>query len=229
MFGNDYITKMISSFAAVVAQLMGFKKEMKHEEVFKLVNDTLEKYYRLNSKLLQSLTNDDLLALMHSNGILDNEKTLTIAYLLKAEGESFDAQGSTDESYKRYLTSLILYLAAADNEANARIINYHSQIEDLWEKLRAYELPVKYGIEMFGYFVIEGQYASAENLLYELAESNSVIENETTNTTLLQIHTMGMQFYEKLLQKENALLIQGGLPHDEVIEGFTQFKQLCGL
>ena len=71
MFGNDYIMKMISSFTAVVAQLLGLKKDMNHEQVFIVVNDTLEKFYRLNSKLLQSLTNEDLLALMHSNGILD--------------------------------------------------------------------------------------------------------------------------------------------------------------
>jgi len=218
--------KMISSFTAVVAQLLGLKKDMNHEQVFIVVNDTLEKFYRLNSKLLQSLTNEDLLALMHSNGILDNEKALTIAYLLKAEGESYEALGSTDDSYKRYLTSLILYLAAADNEANARFINFHSQIEDLLEKLHAYELPVDCKLEIFAYFSIEGQYAAAENLLFELAESRSDADQPTHFTN--KISTIGLKFYNQLLQKDNALLIQGGLPRDEVEEGFAQFKQMIG-
>src|SRR5665647_2369622 len=112
MFERDYIMRMLTSFTAVVAQLMGLKKELKNEQVFVVVNETLEKYFRMNSKMIQSLTDQNLLDMISNNGELDNEKAITIAYLLKAEGESHEAIGNINESYKRYLTSLTLYLAA---------------------------------------------------------------------------------------------------------------------
>jgi tetratricopeptide (TPR) repeat protein len=221
MFERDYIMRMITSFTAVVARLMGLRKEMKHEEVFVVVNETLEKYFRMNSKMIQALSDMDLLNLLKNNDELDNEKAITIAYLLKAEGESYEAIGSNDESYKRYLTSLTLYLAAVENDAYVDVINFHFEIDDLLERLQIYELPTLYKQQLFDYFIKTEQYDSAENMLFELIEGDPTSGNEAS----LDISKKGLRFYEHLLLMEDAELLAGGLPRNEVVEGLAQFKQ----
>jgi tetratricopeptide (TPR) repeat protein len=221
MFERDYIMRMITSFAAVMGQLMGLKKAMKNDEVFVVVNETLEKFFRLNSKMIQSLTDRDLLNMLSNNEELDNEKAITIAYLLKAEGESYEAIGSIDESYKRYLTALTLYLAAAENDAYVDVINFHFEIDELLERLHIYELPVEYNIQLFDYFNKTEQYDAAEDKLFELIE----LHQTTQNTALPDMSQKGLKFYKKLLQMDDAELLAGGLPRNEVIEGLEQFKQ----
>jgi tetratricopeptide (TPR) repeat protein len=200
---------------------MGLKNEMKHDEVFVVVNETLEKYFRLNSKMIQSLTDRDLLKMLSNNEELDNEKAITIAYLLKSEGESYEAIGSLDESYKRYLMALTLYLAAVENDAYVDVINFHFEIDELLERLHIYELPVEYKIQLFDYFNKTEQYDAAEDKLFELIELHPTNEN----SVLPDMSQKGLKFYKKLLQMDDAELIAGGLPRNEVIEGLEQFKQ----
>jgi tetratricopeptide (TPR) repeat protein len=221
MFERDYIMRMLTSFTAVVAQLMGLKKEMKHEQVFVVVNETLEKYFRLNSKMIQSLSDRDLLNLLKVNEELDNEKAITIAYLLKAEGESYQAIGSVGESYKRYLMALTLYLAAVQNDAYVDVINFHLEIDDLLEKLQIYELPMHYKLQLFDYFYKVDRYDAAEDILFELIEDNHALESPS----MIQASQKGLRFYNQLLQKEDFELIAGGLPRNEVKDGLEQFKQ----
>jgi hypothetical protein len=221
MFERDYIMRMLTSFTAVVARLMGLRKEMDNEQVFVVVNETLEKYFRLNSKMIQALTDRDLLNMLSNNEELDNEKAITIAYLLKAEGESYEAIGSTNESYKRYLTALTLYLAAVQNDAYVDIINFHFEIDDLLARLHSYELPASYKLQLFDYYNKTGQFDAAENKLFELIESDQTPENSAGP----EISQKGIKFYKKLLQMDDAELIAGGLPRNEVIDGLEQFKQ----
>jgi tetratricopeptide (TPR) repeat protein len=221
MFERDYIMRMLTSFTAVVGQLMGLKKEMKHEQVFVVVNETLEKYFRLNSKMIQSLSDRDLINLLKVNDELDNEKAITIAYLLKAEGESYEAIGSIDDSYKRYLMALTLYLSAVQNDAYVDAINFHFEIDDLLERLRIYELPYSYKLQLFDYFNKVERYDAAENILFELIESG-INPNDPIS---VQISQKGLRFYNRLLQKEDFELIAGGLPRNEVADGLVQFKQ----
>jgi hypothetical protein len=221
MFERDYIMRMLTSFTAVVARLMGLRKEMDNEQVFVVVNETLEKYFRLNSKMIQALTDRDLLNMLSNNEELDNEKAITIAYLLKAEGESYEAIGSTNESYKRYLTALTLYIAAVQNDAYVDIINFHFEIDDLVARLQSYELPESYKLQLFDYYNKTEQFDAAENKLFELIESEQTSENSAT----LEISQKGIKFYKNLLQMDDAELIAGGLPRNEVIDGLEQFKQ----
>jgi hypothetical protein len=220
MFERDYLMRMLTSFTAVVARLMGLKKEMKNDQVFVVVNETLEKYFRMNSKMIQALSDQNLLDLISNNEELDNEKAITIAYLLKAEGESYEAIGNINESYKRYLTSLTLYLAAVQNDGFMDGINLDLEIEELLGHLQGYELPAQYNLKLFDYFNKTEQYDAAENKLFELIESESTAENKLP----LDISQKGLKFYKKLLLLHDAELIAGGLPRNEVIEGLEQFK-----
>jgi tetratricopeptide (TPR) repeat protein len=225
MFERDYIMRMLTSFTAVVARLMGLQKELKHEQVFVVVNETLEKYYRLNSKMLQALTDRNLLELLSSNGELDNEKAITIAYLLKSEGESYEALGSTDESFKRYLTALTLYMAAVQNDAVLDEIDLQREIDDLLLRLQSYQLPATNILQLFDYYNKTEQYDAAENKLFELIEAEPIYEN----SVVLDISLKGVKFYKKLLQLDDAELINGGLPRSEVLDGLEQFKQKASI
>jgi tetratricopeptide (TPR) repeat protein len=222
MFQRDYLMRMLTQFTAVVAQLMGLKKEMKHDQVFVVINETLEKYFRLNSKLIQSLSDSDLLTMFKSGEILDNDKAITVAYLLKTEGESYEALGSTDESCKRYLTALTLFTAAVENDAHLGYINFHVEIDDLLDRLRTYELPVDSKLALFDYFIKVERFDAAENVLFELAAPPTNLDPLAAE----DLSRKGIQFYNQLLQKDDPQLLAGGLPRLEVEEGLTQFKQL---
>ena len=75
-------------------------------------------------------------------GVLNLEKALIIATLLKAEGDIYEDQGNPDESYASYLKSLNLFLEIVLRDDHLHDLRVSPEVEELLGKLEAYELPL---------------------------------------------------------------------------------------
>ena len=76
-------------------------------------------------------------------GILNIEKALLIATLLKAEGDIYEDQGHPDAAYESYLKALDLFLEIVLRDDHLQDLRVSPEVAYLLGKLEAYELPLE--------------------------------------------------------------------------------------
>ena len=215
MVNKDYILRMAEKFGRALAIILHLRQYNKHEEALIYADDLLLQMTGLTSSFINSVSDEMLIQAISPLGMLNVDKCLWIAVLLKAEGEIYEEMGNDNESYYRYLKSLGLYLLALSREATMQDATFFSDIEELLNKLEDYELPLSMKEKLFPYYEHIGKYDKAENVLFE------VLEVDTANTALFE---RGLAFYKRLRTKNDADLLLGNLSRDEVEEGLAQFE-----
>ena len=93
------------------------------------------------SGFLHAISEETLLAMLTLLGVLNVEKALLVATLLKTEGDIYENQGSPEAAYESYLKSLNLFLEILLCDDNLHDLRVSTEVEDLLGKLEAYELP----------------------------------------------------------------------------------------
>jgi hypothetical protein len=130
-----------------------------------------------------------------------------LAVLLKEEGDNLLALGNETLATTCFAKALSLFLEIPDQ---------HEKIQDLTLRLKEQVLPDRILHKLFCHYEMKQQYANAENILFELAESRG--------TSLLQ---EGREFYARLKEKSREDLRKGNLPMEELDSGWLEFEQLC--
>jgi hypothetical protein len=162
---------------------------------------------------VHALSEDDLIALLRSQGRLDPERCLGLAELLREEARVYDDAERFDESFPRNLKALRLYLDLLDQEDDLladRIPGLGEVIQDL----SGLDLPDPTADRLIAYLERTGQFDEAENVLLHR------LENAPADTNLSRAAT---EFYQRLSRKSDAELIVGGLTRDEVEEALHRF------
>ncbi|WP_135550975.1 DUF6483 family protein [Paenibacillus cymbidii] len=218
MFQRDYLLRMIQQMTEAIGAIAGLRKEMKKEQALQTLDETLSKFFRLNSKLLNSLSEKDLLAMMTTNELLSIEHATGVARLLKEEGDIFADGGDDEESYPRYVKALRLFLTVHEHEPDPGFLDLNGEIGGLLERLAPYELPVDVSARLVPYFEQTGQFAKAEDTLFDLpgaAGGSSGHEAWVEG---------GIAFYERLLLLDDDKLEAGNLPREEIEAALADMK-----
>src|SRR5947209_202083 len=203
MVNKDYILRMAERFGRMLAILLQLRKYNKHEEALLSIDDFFLQTLGFTSGFINSASEEMLLAMISPLGVLNIEKCLWIAFLLKEEGDIYTELNNPDESYYRYIKSLFFHLEALLQSHEVKGIDLATPIEDILQKLEEYELPVKLKRKLLRYYELIGAYARAQDTLYEIVDAEEPTDNE--------IYVQGTQFYHRLLQKSEADLRAGGL------------------
>jgi len=178
----------------------------------------LEASYRAHTgsgrEMVGRLTRGDLVALLSSAGTLDVEKCLLTAELLEAEWRVRQAEGQPLPA-SHALKALDLYLAALTEEPELAP-DYAPKVDALRAALEGYDLPADTQRRLFEYHARVGNFAEAENLLFDLLE-------DAADDDLV---ARGHDFYASLLTLSDDELGRGGLPRDEVAEGRAGLERL---
>jgi tetratricopeptide (TPR) repeat protein len=214
MVNKDYILRMAEKFGRALAIILHLREYNRYEEALITVDDWLLQTTGLTSSFINSVSDEMLVQAISPLGILNGEKCLWMAVLLKAEGEIYEDQDKTNESYYRYLKSLHLYLLAISHEAFPPDDIIYTDIQELLNKLTEYELPLATKEKLFPYYERIGQYDKAEDMLFEVLEENSTFIEQ------------GRAFYARLNAKNDVNLLQGNFSREEVIEGLAQLNSL---
>lgn len=207
MFQRDYFMRMIEQLTEAVGQIMNLRQGRKHEEALLFIDELLDKRFRLSSKLIRSLSDEDLMKVMTTNGILESDHLQAIAVLMKEEAELYSELGRKDESFFTYVKSLHLFLRLSLADAEPTIAEPRDQIKVLLERLSPYELPVPAKRLLMEWHEAEGHYDLAENVMYELLEDNALKLSEAED------------IYRRMLLQHNERLEAGGLPREEIEQG----------
>lgn len=214
MFRRDYIVRMIEDMTAMVAKVFTLKQEKKTTEALWEIDELLGRHFRLNSRLLNSLSVEDIIEMFRLGGVIESDKLQGVARMLKEEGSIYAAAGNKDASLFRAMRSLHLFLYANQHGADRELLLMTREIDELLGEVEGYRLPVKTERLLLTYLEEEGRYDKAEDSLYRLWEQGEHVVYE------------GKGLYERLLLKTPEDLERGGLPLTEVEQGLQEWNRV---
>ena len=141
MTQKDYILRIAEDVGRVLAQIIYHKEIHDYQGALSLIDELFKQVVGAGSGFIHAISEETLLAMLTLLGILNLEKALLIATLLKAEGDVYEDQGNPEAAYESYLKSLNLFLEILLCDDNLHDLRVSSEVEDLLGKLEAYELP----------------------------------------------------------------------------------------
>ena len=216
MINKDYILRIAESFGRELSIILGLRQRNQHEEALIYIDNLFFNNLGLTSSFINSVSEDVLLKTLSPLGNLNVEKCLLVAALLKMEGDIYEEMGKSDESYYHYLKSLNLLLAVQLDERTLSQSYFYTDTEDLLHLLTDYELPTSTKSKLITYYELTGNYARAEDMLYEVRDASDVPAN---------IRQQGRAFYARLEHKSDADLLAGNLSREEIAEGIAEFGE----
>lgn len=213
MYTRDYIMRLIEQMAQFIGRVSGLRRENKHTEALWEIDEQYLRLFRLNGRLARSMPPEDLIGMFTTSGVPETEQLQCIAALLKEEGEIYRELGKMEESVPRQVKALHLFVFSALHGADAKLFPTNEEIERLVAELRMYLLPAQVQRLLMAYYEQRGQFAKAEDVLFELLDRKE------------DVAEAGLSFYERLLSLGDGELERGGLPRGEVEMGLDQFRQ----
>ena len=220
MLHKDYLMRLIEQFTQAMALILGFKKAKNHQKGLATIQNTLQEIFGVDARFLDKIPDEDLLLLLkvNSNGnkTIDPDRALMIAALQKENGDIYEDLNEPEKSYYAYHKCLTLNLEVLLNDCSTIFTGYLTDVELLVAKLVTYDLPWPTKDRLWRYYEKIGDYAKAEDMLYDL------IEDEEYPSDII---SQGIRFYERLLTKDETLLNAGNLPREEVEEGLANLKR----
>ncbi|MGH2509758.1 MAG: DUF6483 family protein, partial [Ktedonobacteraceae bacterium] len=124
-------------------------------------------------------------------------------------------------SYYSYLKACNLFLEVLYKRNHSKEIEKITEIEELLDKLEDFEIPLRTQQLLFWYFDYTGQYGKAEEMLFDMLESEAEEDFEDVEDapSLLE---KGEAFYASLVGKSDEALAAGNLPRTEISAGLAR-------
>ena len=213
MIHNDYILRMISQLAKVLAHIVQLREKGRDDDALREIDQSMQKLCGLNSQLVNSLSEASLIAALRGGATLDVGKCLVLAGLLKEEADVLLDRDREDDAAARYLKSLALYLEAMHDDARLVLPSYVERIQTVAEALDEYRMPLEIRTSLMEYYEMSGAFGAAEDVLLDM------LEDEEDDA-----QAIGTGFYERMLALTDDELATGDLPRDEVLEGLERVR-----
>jgi len=141
MLQKDYILRIAEDVNRALAEIIHHQEIRDYQGALSLIDEVCRQAVGTDSGFIHAISEETLLAMLTLLGVLDVEKALLMAKLLKAEGDIYEEQGNPDAAYESYLISLNLLLEIVLRDDHLHDLRVSPEIEDLLGKLDAYELP----------------------------------------------------------------------------------------
>ena len=142
MVQKDYILRVAEDVGRALAQVIYHKEIHDYQEALSLIDESFKQTVGADSGFIHAISEETLLAMITSLDVLNLDKALMVATLLKAEGDIYEGQGNADEAYDSYLKSLNLFLEILLSDDHLHDLRCSGEVEDLLGKLEAYDLPL---------------------------------------------------------------------------------------
>ncbi len=135
MYEKDYVLRMATLAAQVLAKLLGLKRAGQYKEALALVDQTLREEMGPSLDLVDQLSATELILMVKSGLALDIPKAMFLAALLKEEGDILAAENKTAESRQAYTKGLQVALKALDDADTATCREHLELIDELTDLL----------------------------------------------------------------------------------------------
>lgn len=215
---DDYLIRMIERVVVAFAKIFLMKDKSSSQEIIDEMNSLSVNKTGLDMDKLENMYTHEILETLGSNILTYEENCRIAAELLNVRGDVYLREKDTTSSYNCYLKSFELYLNLSNEGIRDFVINDIDRIDELEGKLDQFSLPIETGILHFRHRFRSGQFAKAEDILFELL-------NDNKSDKILE---MGYDFYNQLLNKNNDELIKGNFSRDEIQQGIDMLNKIKG-
>ncbi len=209
---DDFLTRMTERLEQTLIQVDSLTTQGRVDEALAMINTAYRESTGSDAQMVHRLSTADLLNLLSTTGVLEVEKCLLMGELLYAETRVKESQG-VSVSAQDYLKMIELYLHALTAEAGL-IPHYQAKVTRLLDVLG--DLPYMTERRLFEYFALKGDFAAAEDRLFDLLE-------QAPQDELLE---RGLEFYQHLLTLSDGELEAGNLPRGEVEESLASLQAM---
>jgi hypothetical protein len=217
MSQRDYILRIVEEFGRALAQVLYNRQIKDYAAAHKLIDEQCKQAFGMGIGFMRSVPEETLLSMFTSFDTLDTEKCWLLAILFRAEGDIYQDQGNTSESYYSYIRALNLVLKVLLLDTTGSGKDVVPELDDLLSSLSDYELPTSTKLLLFQYFDHAEMYARAEDLLFEMLEAGDHGG---------EILARGAAFYQRLQRKSDAELRAGNFSSEEVEEGLARLERM---
>lgn len=211
---EDYIMRFIRQFAAFLAQVLGIAAVGKYREAHAEIEQKLKELSGLDSDSLLRLDEGGLITTLRLYAPSAWQETgAATAALLDQQASFYAAQNQPDASYAHRLKALHLLLELLTADERFEPPGYAPDVEEIRTELETYVLPFRTYATLLRYYEQEGDYAEAEDVLFQWIDSDPDSPMPVEQ---------GIAFYRRLLARDDADLEAGNLPRAEVEAGLAE-------
>ncbi len=204
---------MIEQLARFLQRALLMKEAKEYHESVAEIKKAGKIFLGLNPESMDSLSDRDLIQLWRVGQDLDAERCALAAQIFKAEGEIYEDLGSAEKAAASFEKSLGL-LTETINFLKEKIPGeLISSVDFLTSHLDLDSIPLPLHEKLFTTYATIGRFAKAEDLLFDIIEEDPAFIAQ------------GRQFYERLLKRTDAELIDGNLPREEVLQSLSQLNR----
>ena len=212
MLQRDYLMKMTQMLATVLTKVLFNKENKNYMEAEKDIESAAKTLVGLDLNLIKILNVEDVLKLMKTSDVYAG-RCLISAELLKEYGDILGEKERINESIDIYIKSLWLYLETILTKELPEPEIYYDRINFMIKNLTTPETDTDLKLKIFEYYEFSGQYSKAEDVLFELMDSDTE-----------GIKAKALKFYERLQLKTEEELVNGNFSREEVEESIEEIK-----
>ena len=128
-------------------------------------------------------------------------------------------RGAGERERALLLKALNLLLDTLLDAEPVELLDFTPRVEGIVESLGAGALPPASLVGLMQYHEHRGDFAQAEDWLFRLCESSP---------TPGGLEALGEGFYRRLSAQPDSILAGGGLPREEMEDGWKEFRRQCG-
>ena len=211
MFKDDYIMKIIRQASMVFHRAIGLVRTDQLDEAEGVIEEASTEYLGMDWQTVEGNSAEMLISLLGNNDQAGLGQLIMLADLLKAQGIIYVEDENEEGVYASFLKALEIRLALTIGHdlSNAHLDATIDELVD--EHLGEYVLPTPIVQQLFIYYEKTTQFDKAEDVLWEL------VDDHITDEDIVQT---GLEYYERLLQKNDTDLATGGITRAEVQSGF---------
>jgi hypothetical protein len=217
---KDYIIRLIEQFGLLWARLLAQLRA----GLFPDARNTLDLAYQqllgLNADTVRAQSSGELLARLRLGETPEagHARCCMLAALLGAEGELATAQHDPDMGAFFYQKALDIVLALRLHQPALPLPEHAPTVERLEAALADYQLPFDTRRLLFQYHEQQGDFARAENDLFELLDLHS---------DTAAVAALGQGFYDRLEQRDDAELHTGNFSRPEIAAGRKELRRIA--
>lgn len=216
MYQKDYIKRTFSFIQATLARLRGVVLEGDAEVAREEIAEAYSRVFGIPLSLLSLSPVSDIVDLLSTSEGEDAERILSLAELLKMDGELYQKEGDVEEAQWRFDLSLELLIAGI--EASSQTAS--EKILDPFEPAIRFSIRNQTSLELLA--ALYGLYREAAN--YGLAKDLIVAFIETDGGKSEGINE-GTAFLSDLLGRSDEELEQGSITRQEIEEALENLKE----
>jgi hypothetical protein len=218
---RDYILRLFEQMGQVITVVIGLKKNGEPSEALRVASDGLHGLVGFNLEDIEKLAAEDivqLIRLSRSGHASPGEQVAgqlgVVGRFLTEIADIHDIQAEPERADRARLKALHIYLVVLVEEQSS-IDEVQAAIALLVGQLSGYVLPFAISDMLWRHYEMRGDFARAEDTLFEMLETGGHDQGVVDNA---------IAFYQRLLEKADNDLEEGGLPRDEVLAGLSELQ-----